>query len=74
MKFKDFAAWCNERACDGRWGLQTALACIEIESSVRSKSFWKREKAWQKINSEWHIEELVVNEINNMILEQEGGK
>ena len=30
MKFKEFAKWCNERACDGCWGMLEAMACIDI--------------------------------------------
>ena len=30
MKFKEFAKWCNERACDGCWGMLEAMACIDL--------------------------------------------
>lgn len=25
MKFKEFSAWCNDRACDGCWGMTEAI-------------------------------------------------
>ena len=47
MTFKEFVKWCNERACDGRWGLITAAQCLEVIRDIRSEPFWKREKAWR---------------------------
>lgn len=61
MKFKEFVAWCNERACDGMWGVNEAMACIEVMKYVRSKPFWRREKEWQKLNSDWRIDEIFCN-------------
>ena len=60
MKYKEFVSWCNERACDGMWGPNAAMACIEVMQYVRSQPFWKREKAWEKINYEWNIEKILV--------------
>lgn len=31
MKFKEFVNWCNERACDGCWGMLEAIACINLK-------------------------------------------
>ena len=47
MKFKEFVIWCNERACDGCWGLNEAIICINIVQDIRSKPFWKRNKEWK---------------------------
>jgi hypothetical protein len=47
MTFKEFVAWCNERACDGCWGYLTAMQCIEVLRDVRTYPFWKREKYWK---------------------------
>lgn len=44
MTFKEFTAWCNERACDGRWGMVEAMVCIDLMAEIRKLSFWKREK------------------------------
>ena len=55
MKYKEFVAWCNERACDGMWGMLTALKCIDVMKRVNGKPSWKREKAWQKFDAEQKI-------------------
>jgi hypothetical protein len=60
VTYKQFKSWCNERACDGRWGMNTALACIEVMKQINRKPFWKREKEWQKWNRDWRIEEIFV--------------
>lgn len=49
MKYKEFVAWCNNRACDGQWSMATAVHCISIMREIRNLPFWKREKEWQKI-------------------------
>lgn len=48
MKFKEFANWCNERACDGCWGMKEAMLCCEICQTIYNKPFWKREKFWKE--------------------------
>lgn len=58
MTYIQFVAWCNERARDGQWSIGTATVCIGIMDMIRSIPFWKREKAWQKINAEWQIEKI----------------
>ena len=69
MKFKEFVEWCNQRACDGCWGMNTAMFCIETIREVRKQPFWKREKYWQGINRELQVEEKVVIPINAKIKE-----
>lgn len=59
MTFKEFMAWCNYRACDGCWGMQEALLCIEVGREVKKQPLWKREKTWQKLNAENGIEEII---------------
>jgi hypothetical protein len=55
MSYKEFDDYCNERACDGRWGFEEAIACCgmirEIEESVKGKLFKRkaREKAWENL-------------------------
>lgn len=59
MTYAEFRDWSNERACDGRWSLTTALGCIEIRKrvdAVKVKGLFRRkateqarEKEWQKI-------------------------
>ena len=65
MKFKEFEAWCNERACDGCWGMITAMACIYLVGKMRKIPFWKREKEWRN-----HYEQQVLDEIVNPIEEK----
>ena len=48
MTFKQFNAWCSERACDGCWGMLEAMACLDINGKIRDVPFWKREKLWKK--------------------------
>ncbi|MCK9480042.1 MAG: hypothetical protein M0R40_11180 [Firmicutes bacterium] len=69
MTFKEFSAWCNQRACDGMWGINTAIVCMEAGTAIAKKPFWKREKEWQKWNADQHIEEIFVNWTNEKIAE-----
>lgn len=75
MTFKQFKAWCNERACDGCWSFNVVTFCIEIIKDVKKQPFWRREKQWQILNEMFDIENKVVNHINAKIeeLEKEGG-
>lgn len=63
MKYKEFVEWCNQRACDGCWGMQTAIICSEIMKDVRKQPFWKREKYWRE-NCEKEVLEEIVNPLN----------
>lgn len=68
MKFKEFVNWCNDRACDGCWGIMTAIYCLSIVDDIRKLPFWKREKAWE----EKYMAEVVkdiVEPINSKIKE-----
>lgn len=59
MTFKEFVAWCNERACDGCWGLIEATLCIDIVQDVRRKPFWRREKYWHETHEEQVVHQIV---------------
>lgn len=66
MTYKEFKDYCNERACDGKWGMNEALNCIAIIEAIddiqvrvmgfysRKKTQQAREEAWQKIILEIH--------------------
>lgn len=69
MTFKQFEAWCNQRACDGCWGMLDAMVCIDIIGKVRKQRFWKREKFWQEKYSD-DVMEQIVNPINKKIVEE----
>lgn len=68
MKFKEFVSWCNERACDGFWGMITAMACIDLMQTIRKQPFWKREKLWRQ-EYEKRVLDEIVNPINRKIEE-----
>lgn len=67
MTFKEFVIWCNERACDGCWGMNEATICIAIISEIKNKPFWKRKKEWKKFEDE--VVTKIVNPINKKIEE-----
>ena len=68
MKFKEFENWCNERACDGRWGMLTAMVCIDLIGKVKKVPFWKREKIWKE-NYEQQVLEEIINPIEKKLEE-----
>ena len=68
MSFKQFISWCNERACDGYWGMITAIACMDIYHKIKALPFWKREKVWRD-NYEQQVLNEIVNPINAKIAE-----
>lgn len=68
MKYKEFVDWCNQRACDGCWGMNTAICCMEIMKNINHEPFWKREKKWRKLY-ENTIVYGVVNPINKKMEE-----
>jgi hypothetical protein len=55
MSYAEFNEYCNDRACDGQWSMQMAIACIglhdEVETAVKGKLFKRkaREKAWENL-------------------------
>lgn len=67
MTFKDFVRWCDERTCDGCWGMITALTCIDLVRTLRKVPFWKRERAWRE--KEKQVLEEIVNPVNQKIKE-----
>lgn len=61
MTLKEFKAWCNQRACDGCWSMETAMLCIHIVKEIEKLPFWKRKKAWDKERE--FVEENIVKAI-----------
>jgi len=59
MKFKEFSAWCNRRACDGCWGLREAQKCIATAQYIYTFPKWKREKVWKELSVEFGIDKIV---------------
>lgn len=63
MSYKDFVAYCNNRACDGRWSKLDAMACLDIIETInkievkrlgfipnKRETEKAREKAWKEYN------------------------
>lgn len=71
MTFKQFSAWCNERAADGQWGMDTAIRCSTVCSELHEVFFLWREKTWK---AKFEAEMLeIVNDIEHKIeLAKEG--
>lgn len=59
MKYKEFRAWCNQRAADGCWGMQTAMFCVWVLGEVGKIPFWKREKVWKEKYEEEIMRDVV---------------
>ena len=59
MSFKEFRAWCNDRACDGCWNMLTAMTCIELLEKIQRVPFWKREKTWQHEYKNQVLKEII---------------
>ena len=59
MTFKQFVQWCNDRACDGCWGMLEAMQCIEVLRDVRQYPFWEREKMWKHHHMRVFVEKIV---------------
>ena len=69
MTYKEFVAWCNERACDGVWGFNTVTNCINAMNEVKLSPPWAREAAWRRVNREHRIVEDFVKPTNKKIEE-----
>lgn len=70
MTWKQFQQWCNERACDGCWGHQEAMLCIDVLRMIRQLPFWKRKRVWAEAEDEMLAK--VINPINKKIQELRG--
>ena len=65
MTFKQFKAWCNDRAADGCWSMATAIYCIDVIRKIQKQPFWKRNKEWLQVKD--FIETEIVSVINDKI-------
>ena len=73
MKFKEFSRWCNNRACDGFWGMSEAMICVRVCEEIYTYPFWKREKIWKEKYKD-EIENKIVNKTNELIREYRGSQ
>lgn len=60
ITFKEFDAWANQRACDGRWSFSDASLSIKAVGEVMNERAFlktvrdkKREKKWNEIKGEY---------------------
>lgn len=65
MTYREFKKWCNERACDGYWGLREAIICGQIISKINDTPFLKRKKVW--LDMEQDVLDNIVTPTNNLI-------
>ena len=61
MSYKEFFRWCNDRACDGKWSMETAIKCLDIIDEIekievkflgiklKRKTERLKEEAWQNM-------------------------
>lgn len=74
MTFAEFNKWCNNRCCDGNWGMYEAMCCIAMCSEVlKQRALFgakrKREKYWQS-HPDRPLVEQIVHETNLKIEEK----
>lgn len=62
MTYKEFTAWCNERACDGCWGTETAKVCLGVIDIIKSAPFWRRKKLWLVIKDDVEVVVSITND------------
>ncbi len=54
--YQDFKKYCNDRACDGKWSLLDAMACIQIINeidSIKVKGLFKKKQTLRAREQEW---------------------
>lgn len=69
ISFKAFSDWCNQRAADGCWSMNTAMFCINLITKINKIWFsWRREKYWKE-HYEEYVRENVVNVIQKKMKE-----
>ena len=58
MSYEEFFNYCEERACDGRWGLEEAVLCLGIIRHLQSIRvttfiFYSKKKTKKAREAEW---------------------
>ena len=71
VSFRQFVQWCNERACDGCWGIGTAAICIGVMEDVKARPRREQNKFWLE-NFEEEVRTQVIEPINAKIKEGYG--
>jgi hypothetical protein len=52
MSFAEFKDWCNQRAADGCWSLNTAVFCLDLMRHIQKMRPWNKERAWKRFEKE----------------------
>jgi hypothetical protein len=56
MSYQEFVDYCNARACDGRWSMLEAMACIQVIKeidSIKIKGLFKKKATLKARELEW---------------------
>ena len=58
MSYEEFFNYCEERACDGRWGLEEAVLCLGIirhmqQIRIYTFMFYDAKKTKKAREAEW---------------------
>lgn len=56
MTYQEFKDYCNDRACDGKWSMLEAMACIDVIKkidSIKVKGLFKKKQTLKARELEW---------------------
>lgn len=56
MTYEEFKRYCNDRACDGRWSMLEAIACLKVIEeidSIKIKGLFKKKRTLEARELEW---------------------
>lgn len=56
MTYQEFKNWCNDRACDGKWSMLEAMACLQVIreiDSIKIKGLFKKKQTLKARELEW---------------------
>ena len=67
MTYQEFKDWCNDRVCDGMWGVDTFFACKHIMDIMNATIFFQRKKIWKILEPE--VMAGIVEPVNKRIKE-----
>jgi hypothetical protein len=56
MTYQEFTDYCSDRACDGKWSLLEAMACLKVIEeidSIKVKGLFKKKATLKARELEW---------------------
>lgn len=68
----EFGIFCNQRACDGCWNMESAIRCMSIYKECIQQPFWKRNRYFKDHYGE--IMTKFVEDTNKEIHKRKEGK